>query len=148
MATDCNESPINTIAHCVFVTKKKKKKKKGNTSSGVFDTADLTRNWKVETLKSTKNDFWTLFSCSGSKTLFIFYLSPAAVWSLLKLHCLPPKNFQFFLNLLEHFHLCPAVVSLSFFSGLMKQGLKCKVCKMNVHSKCRAKVPYCKGGGT
>ena len=29
--------------------------------------------------------------------------------------------------------------------GLIRQGARCKVCKMSVHHKCRDNVPYCPG---
>nr|XP_058949181.1 uncharacterized protein LOC131776985 [Pocillopora verrucosa] len=33
----------------------------------------------------------------------------------------------------------------SLIKGLIKQGARCKVCKMSVHHKCRDNVPYCPG---
>ena len=30
-------------------------------------------------------------------------------------------------------------------TGLRRQGVRCKACKMSVHHKCRDNVPYCRG---
>ena len=44
------------------------------------------------------------------------------------------------------------ILSIFFFlmqsimlSGLVKQGLKCQKCRMNVHKKCKRNAPFCTG---
>lgn len=52
-------------------------------------------------------------------------------------------------NVLLFIMLCSSSISVIHFhlllTGLIRQGARCKACKMSVHHKCRDNVPYCPG---
>ena len=41
--------------------------------------------------------------------------------------------------------LCCCLTFVFLLTGFVRQGVRCKACKMSVHHKCRDNVPYCPG---